>query len=71
MRRSMMWNLVTLDGYFEGSKSWDIGCHECVWGEELVRLSVEQLRSADTLLFGRYQGMAVNGPRSKVRSRAS
>lgn len=23
-----MWNMVTLDGYFEGSKPWDIGWHE-------------------------------------------
>ena len=28
----------------------------------MVRLSVEQLRSADTLLFGRYQGMAAYWP---------
>jgi dihydrofolate reductase len=51
---------VTLDGFFEGPKSWDLDFHEYVWGEELERFSIEQLESADMLLFGRvtYQGMA-------------
>jgi hypothetical protein len=35
MRRLIMWNMVTLDGYFEGLKPWDIGWHEIGWGEEL------------------------------------
>jgi RibD domain-containing protein len=42
MRRLLMWNMITLDGYFEGSKSWDIGWHEVGWGEELKQLSIEQ-----------------------------
>jgi hypothetical protein len=46
MRRVVMWNLVTLDGFFEGPKSWDIDWHEHVWGEELEQLSLEQLRTA-------------------------
>ena len=60
MRKLIMWNLVTLDGFFEGQKSWEIDWHEFVWGEELEQLSIEQSRSADMLLFGRvsYQGMA-------------
>jgi dihydrofolate reductase len=55
-----MWNLLTLDGFFEGPKSWDLDFHQYVWGEELKRLSLEQLRSANALLFGRvtYEGMA-------------
>jgi dihydrofolate reductase len=55
-----MWNLVTLDGFFEGSKSWDLEFHQSVWGDELERLSIEQLQTADSLLFGRitYEGMA-------------
>jgi len=28
------WNLVTLDGYFEGERSWDLPWHERVWGDE-------------------------------------
>ena len=66
-RRLIMWNLVTLDGFFEGPKKWDLEWHEYVWGEELERLSVEQLTSADMLLFGRvtYQGMANYWPSAK------
>ena len=60
MRKLIMWNLVTLDGFFEGTKSWEIDWHEDVWGDELEQLSIAQLKSADMLLFGRvtYQGMA-------------
>jgi dihydrofolate reductase len=67
VRNLIMWNLVTLDGFFEGPKSWDIDWHESVWGEELERLSLEQAKSADMLLFGRvtYQGMAAFWPSQK------
>jgi dihydrofolate reductase len=60
MRKLIMWNLVTLDGYFEGEKNWDLDFHETVWGPELERISIEQLKSADYLVFGRitYEGMA-------------
>jgi dihydrofolate reductase len=60
MRKLITWNLVTLDGFFEGPKSWDIGWHDTVWGEELERFSLEQAQSVGMLLFGRvtYQGMA-------------
>ena len=60
MSKVIMWNLFTLDGFFEGAKSWDLDFHTLVWGDELERLSIEQLRSADRLLFGRftYEGMA-------------
>ena len=60
MRKLIMWNLITLDGYFEGAKNWDLTWHERVWGDALERLSLEQLESADMLLFGRvtYEGMA-------------
>lgn len=55
-----MWNVMTLDGLFEGAKSWDLGFHQTVWGEELEQLSIEQLKTADRLIFGRitYEGMA-------------
>jgi dihydrofolate reductase len=55
-----MWNMVTLDGFFEGPKSWEIDWHEYVWGDELEQLSLEQSKSIGMLLFGRvtYQGMA-------------
>ena len=59
MARLIMWNLMTLDGFVEGPNR-DISWHEGVWGEELDRLSVEQLDAAGGLLFGRvtYELMA-------------
>ena len=64
MRRLITWNMVSLDGFFEGAKSWELDWHEYVWGEELEQLSIEQLKSADMLLFGRvtYQGMSSYWP---------
>jgi dihydrofolate reductase len=64
MRKLILWNIITLDGYFEGVKSWDLFWHELVWGPELQQFSVEQLRSADGLVFGRatYEGMAAYWP---------
>src|SRR5512133_4323969 len=60
MRKLIMWNIITLDGYFEGNQNWDLTFHNVVWGQELEKLSVEQLHSADCLVFGRvtYEGMA-------------
>lgn len=55
-----MWNVVTLDGRFEGEKPWDLSFHELVWGSELEALSLEQLGEASMLVFGEntYKGMA-------------
>jgi len=55
-----MWNIITLDGYFEGDKNWDLSFHELIWGPELEKISIEQLKAADYLVFGRvtYEGMA-------------
>jgi dihydrofolate reductase len=60
MRKLIMWNIITLDGYFEGNKNWDLPFHEVVWGQELEKISIEQLKAADFLVFGRitYEGMA-------------
>jgi dihydrofolate reductase len=60
MSKLIMWNLVTLDGFFEGTKSWDLEFHQSVWGKELEQISLERLHSADGLVFGRvtYEGMA-------------
>ena len=60
MRRVIMWNVMTLDGFFEGPRSWDLKFHDAVWGDELERISIDQLKTADLLLFGRttYEGMA-------------
>ena len=64
MRKLIMWNMVTLDGFFEGRKPWEIDWHELAWGEELEQMSIEQTGSADLLLFGRrtYEGMAQYWP---------
>lgn len=60
MRKLIIWNLMTLDGYFEGKSPWDLGFHERVWGDELRAYSLEIGRQADLLVFGRktYEGMA-------------
>ncbi len=61
-----MWNVITLDGYFEGEKPWDLSFHELVWGAELEDFSNEQLASADMLVFGKntYKGMAEYWPKA-------
>ena len=60
MRRIIVWNLMTLDGHFEGPKPWDLGFHGLAWGPELERLSLRQAEEGDLLVFGRrtYEGMA-------------
>lgn len=60
MRRLIAWNMMTLDGYFEGRTAWDLDFHETVWGDELQAFSLEQMEEVGTLLFGRrtYEGMA-------------
>jgi len=60
MSKLIMWNLMTLDGYFDGAENWALDWHQYAWGEELERMSIEQLSVADMLLFGRvtYEGMA-------------
>lgn len=60
MSKLIMWNVITLDGYFEGEKNWELSFHETVWGPETERFSLEQLNAADYLVFGRttYEGMA-------------
>ena len=60
MRRLVMWNLQTLDGYFEGKAPWDLEFHETAWGDELEQFSLEQAKEVGTLLYGRttYEGMA-------------
>lgn len=61
-RRLILWDLITLDGYFEGAEKWDLAFHETAWGPELEAFSLEQAREVGMLLFGRvtYQGMAAH-----------
>ncbi len=67
MRKLIMFNVITLDGYFEGEKNWDLGFHDLVWGKELEQLSNEQLETADMLVFGgvTYEGMATYWSKEK------
>lgn len=60
MRKLIMWNVISLDGYFEGEKAWDLEFHDLAWGKELENFSIEQLKSADMVIYGEktYQGMA-------------
>lgn len=62
MSKLIMWNLMTLDGMFEGKQPWDLEWHEFAWGDELKNFSLEQAQEADALLFGRrtYEGMAAH-----------
>lgn len=50
MRKLIVFNLITTDGYFEG-KDEDISWHRI--DEEVNGYLIEQMKTADTLLFGR------------------
>ena len=60
MAKLILWNAISLNGFFEGEKSWDVDWFHPFFGEELQAFSLEQLRSAGMLLFGRvtFEGMA-------------
>jgi dihydrofolate reductase len=55
----IIWNVMALDGAFEGASPWDLSMHETAWGPELEKLSKEQLAEATVILFGKntYEGM--------------
>src|SRR5690606_18559114 len=57
MRKLIMWNMVTVDGYFEGPDR-DIGWF--LFEDELENYIRETQSTADTLVFGRvtYEMMA-------------
>ncbi|HEY1037605.1 MAG TPA: dihydrofolate reductase family protein [Candidatus Paceibacterota bacterium] len=60
MRKLIMWNVITVDGCFEGEKPWDLAFHERIWGKELEDFGREQVASADMIIYGErtYKGMA-------------
>lgn len=64
MRKLVAWNVMTLDGYFEGDQPWDLAFHNYVWGPELQKLSEQFGEEGDLLVFGRktYEGMAAYWP---------
>ncbi|MEK1932001.1 MAG: dihydrofolate reductase family protein [Pararhizobium sp.] len=59
MGKVVVWNLMSLDGYFEGAAKWELDFHLLVWGPELEALSKEFGSKAEALVFGRvtYEGM--------------
>ena len=63
----IVWNLMTLDGCFEGAEPWDLAFHELAWGPELRALSLEFGAGAQALVFGRktYEGMAAYWPNAE------
>jgi dihydrofolate reductase len=62
MRKAIMFNLISVDGFFEGTNKWDIGWHRV--DREFNEFAIDQLKHAGGLIFGRvtYQGMASYWP---------
>ncbi|CDZ72485.1 Bifunctional deaminase-reductase domain protein [Neorhizobium galegae bv. orientalis] len=71
MRKLVAWNLMSLDGYFEGEKPWDLAFHSYAWGPELETLSEQFGEEGDLLVFGRrtYEGMAAYWPTAEEGSK--
>jgi len=70
MGKVIVWNLMTLDGCFEGPEPWNLDFHELAWGPELRALSLEFGAKAELLAFGRktYEGMASYWPEADEES---
>lgn len=66
MARLIMWNLVSLDGYYAGPGG-DIDWHMDYWSDDMARLSDEQGDDIGALVFGRrtYEMMAHYWPTSE------
>lgn len=70
MGKVVVWNLMTVDGCFEGPEPWDLAFHEIAWGPELRALSEAFGANAEALVFGRrtYEGMAAYWPTADEES---
>ncbi len=64
MRKLIGWNLMSLDGYFEGGTPWDLAFHLLAWGADLRSYALSLGEETDFILFGRktYEGMAAYWP---------
>ena len=64
MMRLLMWNVISVDGKFEGPSKWDLKFHQTILDDEFERFALDQLRSASCLMFGgtTYDGMAAYWP---------
>lgn len=74
MARVIIWNLITLDGFFEGAEKWDLGFHQAAWSDDLAAIAQSFGQRAGLLVFGRitYEGMkgywtAETGDETEVR----
>lgn len=58
MRTVYLFNMLTLDGFFEGDKKWALDWHNV--DAEFNQFAIEQLQRTGLLIFGRmtYDGMA-------------
>lgn len=58
MRNLFSFNMISLDGFFEGAQPWDLSWHNT--DEEFNEFAIEQMKTIDKLIFGRktYEGMA-------------
>jgi dihydrofolate reductase len=67
MGKLIEWNMLSLDGYFEGAKKWEVEWFFPFFHGDLAQFSMEQLRQAEALLFGRvtYEGMAAHWKTAK------
>src|SRR5215510_1158523 len=66
MRKLFSFNMVSLDGFFEGQNKWDLSWHNT--DDEFNEFAVEQMEGIDMLIFGRvtYEGMASYWPSSEA-----
>ncbi len=66
MRTTYLFNMVTVDGYFEGPKKWVIDWHNV--DAEFNDFAIRQLDATDLLVFGRvtYEGMASYWPTQRA-----
>jgi dihydrofolate reductase len=66
MRTMYLFNMVTVDGYFEGQKKWEIDWHNV--DAEFNDFALRQLDATDLLVFGRvtYEGMASYWPTQRA-----
>ena len=64
MARVIAWEIISLDGFFEGDEPWDLRHHDYIWGADLRDLSLRIGEETGLLVFGRktYQGMAQHWP---------
>lgn len=64
MARIIAWDIISLDGFFEGDEPWDLRHHEYIWGPDLRELSLRIGAEVGLIVFGRktYQGMALHWP---------